>query len=76
MAFLFPIKDGETYSHLDLMVPLEFTTERAMKNWVDEMDIPYEPRGKVWWMAGEDVRVAMRLRAKTHKQRREDKAGS
>ncbi|WP_430454725.1 hypothetical protein [Rhodopirellula europaea] len=68
MSAVFAIRDGETITHRELMVPMGFKTDRAVKEWINEHQIPYYPRNGVWWMAGEDIRAALRHAAKTHKQ--------
>lgn len=75
MANVFVIRDGETYTHNELMPGFKIKTERAMKEFIDENDIPYFVENGVWFMAGEDIRKCMRARAMTHAQRKEEKAG-
>lgn len=73
MAGIRDLQDGVSYPHDELMTTFGFKTERAMKNFVMDHDIPYLPVNGVWWIAGEDARKAMRSKAKTHAQRREEK---
>jgi hypothetical protein len=73
MASVLAIRDGETYTHLDLMPGFKMKTERGMKDLIDEMDIPYFVSNGVWYLAGEDIRKCMRVRAMTHSQRKEAK---
>lgn len=73
MASVLSIRDGETYSHLDLMPNFKMKTERAIKEFIDENDIPYFVSNGVWFLAGEDIRKCMRARAMTHAQRKEEK---
>ena len=73
MSSVLSISDGETYCHSELLASFGFKTDRAFKNWICDCDIPFvEVQGR-WWMAGEDVRKALRLRAMTQTQRREEK---
>ena len=73
MANVLSIRDGETYSHLELMPVFKIKTERAIKDLIDENDMPYFVVNGVWLLAGEDIRKCMRVRAKTHSQYREEK---
>jgi hypothetical protein len=74
MASVCDIRDGVTYSHLELMPTFKVKTERAIKELIDENDIPYFVHNGVWFLAGEDIRKCLRNRAMTHAQRREEKA--
>lgn len=69
MSYVAAIRDGETISHKELMSSTSFKTERAIKNWIADMNIPYLPVNGIWFVAGEDVRTAMRLAAQTHFER-------
>lgn len=73
MSFMNAIRDGESYAHYELQGCFGLRTERAAKEFIEEYDIPYEPVNGKWIVAGEDVRIALRRRAKTHRQRREEK---
>lgn len=74
MASLLSIRDGETYCHSELQVSFGFKTERAFKDWVSDMEIPFVAVQGRWWLAGEDVRQALRLMATTNTQKREVKS--
>lgn len=73
MSYVSALRDGETLPHTELMVMFGFKTARAFKDRVADLDIPYYAEQGVWWIAVEDYRKAMRLRAKTHKERQEEK---
>lgn len=76
MASVLSIRDGETYCHSELQTSFGFKTERAFKEWVSEMEIPFVAVQGRWWLAGEDVRKALRLQATTNTQKRENKTES
>ncbi len=74
MANVLSICDGVSYTHLELMPQFRMKTERAIKEFLDENDVPYFVANGVWFIAGEDIRKCMRTRAMTHAQRKEEKA--
>lgn len=58
------IKDGETYNSIELANVLGFKGRHAhdsCKKWIVRMNIPKLPCNGIWWMAGEDIRRAMRM---------------
>lgn len=73
MSNVLSIQDGQTYSHLELQTLFGFKTERAIKDWLCESDVPFTVIGGRWWIAAEDLRKAMRLRATTVTQKREER---
>lgn len=73
MSSVLSIRDGETYCHVELQASFGFKTERAFKDWICDCDIAFFVVQGRWWMAGEDVRKALRLRAQTQTQRREER---
>lgn len=68
------LRDGETYSHSALLTLFGFKTERAMKDQIDRLNVPYVPINGTWWVSGEDLRKAIQSQAMTHTERREEKA--
>lgn len=73
MASVLSIRDGETYCLAELQTALGFKTDRAVKEWVTDMDVPFVAVQGRWWIAGEDLRKAMRLAATTNFEKREAK---
>lgn len=67
----FQIKDGVTYSHIDLMPFFKLDTERKVKERIGELGIEFWPDSGRWWMAGEDIRHRIRNQSKTLAEHRE-----
>lgn len=74
MANVRSLEDGCSYPHDELTTTFGLKTERAMKDWIAKLDIPYVAVNGTWWIAGEDIRKAMRQAARSHAEIREDRA--
>ena len=60
------IKDGTTYSTKDLISIFGFRSDRATKDWIKDNHVIYHAIGGIWFVAGEDIRAAMRRDAEVH----------
>jgi hypothetical protein len=67
------IRDGETYSHIELGSLFGLNTERAVKDFIWKFSIPYVAIKGRWWVEGEAVRQALRSSATTHDERRAER---
>jgi len=58
------IQDGTTYNSVELASVMGFkgpSAHESCKKWVTRMNLPKHACNGTWWIAGEDLRRAMRM---------------